>query len=82
MRRDMVVSRYAILIGIPRVDGLSMRPLGFGALHYLFFGHQNNSRSLWMVYMFSLYLLFWNVVGIGLPFKFVFLYFILFIYSL
>ena len=33
MRCDMVVSRYAILIGIPCVDGLSTGPLGFGASH-------------------------------------------------
>ena len=29
MGRDMVVSRYAIRTGIPRVDGLSMGPPGF-----------------------------------------------------
>ena len=30
MGRDMVESRYAIPIGILRVDGLSMGPSGFG----------------------------------------------------
>ena len=30
MGRDMVVSRYAIPTGIPRVDGLSTGPPGFG----------------------------------------------------
>ena len=30
MRRDMVVSRYAIPIGIPCVDGLSTGPPSFG----------------------------------------------------
>ena len=30
MRCDMVVSRYAIPIGIARIDGLSTGPLGFG----------------------------------------------------
>ena len=30
MGRDMVVSRYAIPIGIPHIDGLSTEPLGFG----------------------------------------------------
>ena len=34
MRRDMVVSRYAIPIGILYVDGLSTGPLGFGVSHY------------------------------------------------
>ena len=29
----MVVSRYVIPIGIPRVDGLSTRPPGFGVSH-------------------------------------------------
>ena len=31
MGRDMVVSRYTIPTGIPRVDGLSTGPWGFGA---------------------------------------------------
>ena len=31
MRHDSVVSRYAIPIGIPQVDGLSTGPSGFGA---------------------------------------------------
>ena len=31
MGRDMVVLGYAIPIDIPRVDWLSMRPLGFRA---------------------------------------------------
>ena len=31
---DMVVLRYAILTGIPRVDGLSMGPPGFGASQF------------------------------------------------
>ena len=30
MGRDMVVSRYAIPTGIPRIDKLSMGPPGFG----------------------------------------------------
>ena len=30
MRRDMMVSRYAIPIVIPCIDGLSIGPLGFG----------------------------------------------------
>ena len=30
MRRDMVVSSYAIPIGISRIDGLSTEPPGFG----------------------------------------------------
>ena len=33
MECDMVVSRYAIPICIPRVDGLSTGPPGFGASH-------------------------------------------------
>ena len=33
MGRDMVVSRYAIPTGIPRVDGLSTGPLSFGVSH-------------------------------------------------
>ena len=33
MERDMVVLRYAIPIGISRIDGLSMGPSGFGASH-------------------------------------------------
>ena len=31
MKRDSVVSRYAIPIGILHIDGWSTRPLGFGA---------------------------------------------------
>ena len=30
MGHDMVVSRYAIPVGIPRFDGLSMGPRSFG----------------------------------------------------
>ena len=30
MGRDMVVSRYAIPTGIPRIDGLSTGPSSFG----------------------------------------------------
>ena len=37
MRRDMVVSRYVIPIGIPRVDGLSTGPSGFEASQLVFF---------------------------------------------
>ena len=33
MRNDSVVSRYAIPVGIPQVDGWSAGPLGFGASH-------------------------------------------------
>ena len=33
MRHDSVVSRYAIPIGIPQVDGWSTEPPGFGASH-------------------------------------------------
>ena len=29
MRRDMVISKYVIPTGIPRVDGLLMGPPGF-----------------------------------------------------
>ena len=34
---NMVVSRYAIPTGIPRVDGLSMGPSGFGARRHIIF---------------------------------------------
>ena len=34
MGRDMVVSRYEISTGIPRVNRLSSGPLGFGASHW------------------------------------------------
>ena len=34
MGRDMVVLRYGIPIGILLVDGLSTRPLGFGASQF------------------------------------------------
>ena len=33
MGRDMEVWRYAILTGIPRVEGLSTGPPSFGASH-------------------------------------------------
>ena len=33
MGRDLMVSRYAIPIGIPCVDGLSMGPSGFRTSH-------------------------------------------------
>ena len=35
MGRDLVVSRYAIPTAIPRIDGLSMGPLCFGASHIM-----------------------------------------------
>ena len=37
MRHDSVVSRYAIPIGIPQVDGWSTGPPGFGVSHIFSF---------------------------------------------